>query len=219
MRGSTTHAAGTIYLVVGGEVVATWLMKIFHVIVALRVLPDSLKSGVIIPVYKGSRRDLLLPGSYRGISLSSTMSKVLKTLYASHVTEANIPHLNILQESLISCLMQHKKSSLDSYLRNGSHTFMCLYNFEKAVEYSVLAESKSERENSCGGERGKARISSLFLLVMNPLPIGINLSVNEFFAGGFLHVNDTQHYLQHYLTGSTSVKHYLLALSHWKHKC
>ena len=33
--------------------------------------------------------------------------------------------------------LQHNKS-LSRCLRNGSSTFMCLYDFEKAVEYPIL---------------------------------------------------------------------------------
>ena len=69
-----------------------------NLIVTLEVLPDSLKSGVIIPVYKGRGRDPLFPGNYRGITLSSAVSKVLETLLLARLqmslTEANIPHLN-----------------------------------------------------------------------------------------------------------------------------
>lgn len=45
------------HLFEGGEAVVNWLMKIFNAIVALEKLPNSLKNGIIVPVYKGSGRD------------------------------------------------------------------------------------------------------------------------------------------------------------------
>ena len=49
------------HLLEGGEAMVNWLAKILHAIIALKAL---LKCGIIIPVYKGSGRDPLLPGSY-----------------------------------------------------------------------------------------------------------------------------------------------------------
>ena len=68
------------HLLEGGEAVVNWLAKIFNAIIVLEALPNSLNCGIIVPVYKGSGRDPLLPGSYRGITLSSVVSKVLETL-------------------------------------------------------------------------------------------------------------------------------------------
>ena len=59
----------------GGDAVVVWLVKIFNEIVSLEALPSSQKSGIIIPVYKGNEKDPLLPNSYRGIMLSSVVSK------------------------------------------------------------------------------------------------------------------------------------------------
>ena len=86
------------HLLHGGEALANWLMKIFNKIVTLEEIPESLKSGIIVPVYKGNGKDPLLPGSYRGTTLSSVMAKVLETLLLNRLqiilSEANIPHPN-----------------------------------------------------------------------------------------------------------------------------
>ena len=86
------------HLLEGGEALANWLMKIFNAITTLETLPNSLKSSIIVPVYKGSGRDPLLPGSYGGITLSSVVSKILETLLLTRLQmslgEANIPHIN-----------------------------------------------------------------------------------------------------------------------------
>ena len=75
-----------------------WLTCILNAIVDLEVLPDTLKSGIVVPIYKGSGKDPLLVNNYRGITLSSVVSKVLESLLLQRLElvfqEANIPHRN-----------------------------------------------------------------------------------------------------------------------------
>ena len=227
------------HLLEGGDAVAVWLEKIFNAIVTLEALPDSLKSGFVIPVYKRNGRDPLLPDSYRGITLSSVVSKVLEKLVLGrlemNLMEANIPHLN--QSAYckkVSCAdaIFATQETITRYARQGSHVFMCLYDLEKAfdtVEYPILLERLYAVgiNGKCwwlirnwymgaqcrvriqkgllsqpyvierGVKQGSVLSPVLFLLVMDPLLIklqqsGIGLSVNNFFAGCFLHADDIQ---------------------------
>ena len=57
-----------------------WLTGILNSIIDLEVVPDVLKCGITVPVYKGSRKDPLKAGSYRGVTLSSVIAKVLEIL-------------------------------------------------------------------------------------------------------------------------------------------
>ena len=43
---------------------------ILNAVIDLELVPDSLKQGVVVPVYKGSGKDPLLVESYRGLVLS-----------------------------------------------------------------------------------------------------------------------------------------------------
>ena len=116
----------------------------------LEALPNSLNCGIIVPVYKGSGRDPLLPGSYRGITLSSVVSKVLETLLLTRfqlsLAEANIPHTNQSAYSKrVSCsdATFATQEIIARYLKECSRVFMCLYDLEKAfdsVEYPVLLD-------------------------------------------------------------------------------
>ena len=138
------------HLLEGGEAVVKWLVGIFNAIVSLEELPDTLKCGVIIPVFKGSGRDPLLPGSYRGITLSSAISKVLESLVLNRLkmsfAGACIPHLN--QSAYckrVSCADATfaTQETIARYMRCGSRVFMCLYDLEKAfdsVEYPILLD-------------------------------------------------------------------------------
>ena len=53
-----------------------WLRNVLNAIVELEEVPNSLKSGIIIPVYKGSGRDPVKTDSYRGVTLSSQIMHV-----------------------------------------------------------------------------------------------------------------------------------------------
>ena len=68
------------HLKAGGEMVVICLLNVLNTIVELEVIPDVLKRGVVVPVYKGSGKDPLLVDSYRGVTLSSMVAKVLEFL-------------------------------------------------------------------------------------------------------------------------------------------
>ena len=86
------------HLKAGGDVVITWLMKILNDVVVLEVVPEVLKSGIIVPIYKGGGKDPLKIDSYRGITLTSTVSKVLEFLLLERLElvfmEAGLSHVN-----------------------------------------------------------------------------------------------------------------------------
>ncbi len=84
------------YLNGGGEAVVIWLMRILNVTVELEVIPDTLNRGVIVPVYKGGGRDPLKTDSYRGIILTSMISKVLEFVVLERLefVSAGLPHIN-----------------------------------------------------------------------------------------------------------------------------
>ena len=64
------------HLKLGGESVVIWLMNILNAVIELEVVPDVLKRGVVVPVYKGGGKDPLKADSYRGITLTSMVAKV-----------------------------------------------------------------------------------------------------------------------------------------------
>lgn len=69
----------------GGDVLITWLVNILNAVVDLEVVPEVLKSGVIVPIYKGGGKDPLKVDSYRGITLTSTVSKAMEFLLLEHL--------------------------------------------------------------------------------------------------------------------------------------
>ena len=65
-------------------------------IIELEQIPTALKTGITIPVYKGSGKDPLDVNSYQGITQNSFVSKVLESLIRLETlfTDTGIPHLN-----------------------------------------------------------------------------------------------------------------------------
>ena len=56
------------HLKYGGPILRRWIEQICNSIADLESVPDSLKTGIIIPVYKGGGKDPLDTNSYRGIT-------------------------------------------------------------------------------------------------------------------------------------------------------
>ena len=106
-----------------------------------------LKCGITVPVYKGSRKD---PGSYRGVTLSSVIAKVLEILVLDRLQilflEAGVPHPNqSAYQKRVSCanVIFSTQEVIARYLRGESEVFMCLYDLQRvfdSTEYPVLLE-------------------------------------------------------------------------------
>ena len=219
-----------------GKAVVIWLMNILNATAELESVPTVLKRGVVVPVYKGGGKDPMKIDSYRGITLTSMVAKVLEFLLLQCLElvflEAGLQHINqSAYRRAVSCedAVFATQEIVAKYLREGSRVYMCLYDLQKAfdsVEYPVLLEKLYDvgvngkmwrllkswyEEGSCqvkldgrlsdsyhverGVKQGSVLSLALFLLVMDPLlrqlqVSGVGLSINSFYAGGFLHADD-----------------------------
>ena len=133
-----------------GEVVVIWLMRILNAVIELEAVPEVLKRGVIVPVYKGGGKDPMRTDSYRGITLTSMVSKVLESVVLEKLESvfvaAGLPHVNqSAYRRAVSCAdaIFATQEMIARYLGGGSRVYMCLYDLEKAfdsVEYPVLLQ-------------------------------------------------------------------------------
>ena len=86
------------HLIHSGQTVLSWLRNILNAIVEVEAIPPALKSGSIIPIYKGNGKDPLNADSYRGITITSVIAKVLEFLILERMEcifhESGIPHIN-----------------------------------------------------------------------------------------------------------------------------
>ena len=131
-----------------GSVVIMWLVKILNSIVGLEGIPNSLKSGLLVPVYKKGGRDPTKVDSYRGITLTSVISKVLEFMILERMlvmlNDIGCPHINqTAYRKHVSCAdaLFATQEVILRYMRGGSQVYMCLYDVAKAydsIEYPVI---------------------------------------------------------------------------------
>ena len=62
----------------GGPTLVAWLKRIFTTIIHLEQIPPGFKLGVIVPVHKVKGRNPHTCNNYRGITLTSVLSKCLE---------------------------------------------------------------------------------------------------------------------------------------------
>ena len=102
MLGKATGHNGiqTEHLKYGGPMLQDRILQVCNAIVDVESIPNSLKTGIITPVYKGCGKDPLDTNTYRGVTLTSVLAKVLETLtlmwMQCHFSERKIPHLNLI---------------------------------------------------------------------------------------------------------------------------
>ena len=80
----------------GGPVLTVWLKRILNSVISLEQIPASLKLGMIVPVFKGKGWDSMICSNYRGITLTSLLSKCLEILILERLEsvfcERGFPH-------------------------------------------------------------------------------------------------------------------------------
>ncbi len=92
-----------------------------------------MKSGIITPVYKCHGRDPLKTDSYRGVTLSSVIAKLLELLLLNRMrdmlNDACIPHYNqsaYRKGISYSDDIFATQEDIARYVREGSKVHMCL---------------------------------------------------------------------------------------------
>ena len=149
------------HLKFGGPLLNLWLKQIFCAFIKLEQVPPSLLTGIICPIYKGKGKDPLSCHSYRGITITSVLTKVFEYTLLNRL-------LPVLQESSHPALTQTAyqkgiscqdaifatQEAIQYNLNDGRVSYLSLYDLEKAfdsVEHSVLLKSLFE-----AGINGKA---------------------------------------------------------------
>ena len=138
------------HLKYGGHSVILWLQHIFNEISDIEDLPRCLKLGIVVPVFKGRGRDPLDPNNYRGITLTSVISKCFEIAILNRINplllEKGFPHPGqTAYQCGVSCTdaIFSTQESILQHMRDGESPTLCCFDLDKAfdsIEYPVLLE-------------------------------------------------------------------------------
>ena len=119
-----------------------WLKKVYNRILTLEEFPECFKEGRVVPIYKRQGKDPLLVNSYRGITLSSVLSKVLEIILLQRLfpildDRAFPDQLQTAYQKGISCIDATfaTQETLTCHLRDGGQPYLCLFDMEKAFDW------------------------------------------------------------------------------------
>ena len=133
------------HLKYGGTALQIWIQQICNAIIDSESVPDC---GIVIPIYKGGGKDPLDTNSYRGITLTPVLAKVLESLMLGrlrcHLNERGIPHPNqTAYREKMSCAeaIFSTLEVVSQFSQQNERMYMCFYDLQKAfdsVQYPVL---------------------------------------------------------------------------------
>ena len=136
------------HLLYVGPLLKSWLCNAFNTIVNFEEIPFQFKVDIIVPIYKGKGKDPLLPGSYRGITLTLVIAKTFEYLLLDHMlpvlSDNCVPHLNqtAYQRGVSSSEATFSyQETISKFIHDGDSIYSCFYDLASAfdtVEYSVL---------------------------------------------------------------------------------
>ena len=135
------------HIVFGGEIMKISLKKIFNSILHFEQLPACLKEGIVVPIYKGRGKDPLLVSSYRGITLSSVITKLFEVIILRRLSpcleDAGFPDISqTAYQNGVSCVdaIYATQETLLTHVREGGRPYLCLYDIEKAFDSASMAK-------------------------------------------------------------------------------
>ena len=133
-----------------GSIFKKWLCQLFNHLLRLEQIPSVFKHGVIIPVYKGKGKDPLSVKSFRGITLSSMISKqfefVLLERIVPFLEDSSCPQLTqSAYRKNVSCVdsIFASQEAVRFFTAEGDHVYSSFYDLQCAfdtVEYCILLE-------------------------------------------------------------------------------
>ena len=78
------------HILYGGNILLSELCELFNSILKSKYVPEMFKTGKIITVYKGKNKDKYNPVNYRGITLTSVLSKLFEKIVLKRIENSLI---------------------------------------------------------------------------------------------------------------------------------
>ena len=73
------------HIIYGGTSINLWLKHLFNRILSCETILYCFKQGITTPIYKGKGRNPLIRSSYRGITITPVMAKLLEYILLERV--------------------------------------------------------------------------------------------------------------------------------------
>ena len=123
------------HLIYGGHHLKLWLLQVINVMVDLETIPECINLATVTPVYKGSGKDPLDRGSYRGISVTSVIAKLLELLilmkFEPYLLLSSCQSVWILQKNLCADVIFSTAELISHYLKESQNIYLCCYDLQK----------------------------------------------------------------------------------------
>ena len=125
----------TMYLV--AECVAAPIANIMNKSISAKKFPSRWKFGRLIPLYKGAKKDQLIPESYRPISMLPAISKVTEKFIQSQLV-SHMDRNGLWHGSLHSYRLNHSSTSALAQVTDSAITA----SEEKKVSAAIAVDER-----------------------------------------------------------------------------
>jgi len=127
----------------GGQQIVKYLTRLYNMIIKVEYLPLSFRHGSIIPIYKRNNKDKSLPNSYRAVTLTSTLGKLLEKILLCRIQKhlecinTTVPHglqFGFVKEHGSIPAIYTIKEAIMYYVERNSTVFSIFLDNEKAFD-------------------------------------------------------------------------------------
>lgn len=128
-----------------GHVMYTMLSILLNSIISLEYIPRDFKEGVIVPIFKGGKKDVLDVNSYRGITLQSSLCKLFEAILLKRSMECIkrcMKHSQLQgacnkgMSSIMSSFALHE--AVSNNIENGNCSYVLYFDNEKAFDLAWI---------------------------------------------------------------------------------
>ena len=125
----------------GGHRLVVYLALFFNMCLRGGYLPKQFICSMFAPIVKNKSGDLSDVNNYRAIAISNASSKILESIVYNYFTHIHGDYLTDnhqfgFKKSHSTGLCTYVlKSTVNYYVKNGSHVFCCFVDFTKAFDY------------------------------------------------------------------------------------
>ena len=116
---------------------------LYNLILKQEYLPMPFRHGIIIPLYKGNNKDKTNPNSYRAVTLTSSLGKLLEKIILNRIQKLLLEINNVIPHSLqFGFVKEHGaipaiytlKEAIHYYLEHNSIVYAIFLDNEKAFD-------------------------------------------------------------------------------------